>query len=70
MIRGVRTMVDQCGLSFVEAVQMASLNPARALHLDRQKGSIAPGLDADLVMLTPDLAVRQTWVAGRPIHNV
>jgi len=49
---------------------MASLNPARALHLDRQKGSIAPGLDADLVMLTPDLAVRQTWVAGRPIHNV
>jgi N-acetylglucosamine-6-phosphate deacetylase len=69
MIRGVRTMVELCGLSLVEAVQMASLNPARALRIDQRKGRIAPGLDADLVVLTPDLAVSETWVAGHPVFG-
>jgi N-acetylglucosamine-6-phosphate deacetylase len=64
MIRGVRNMIDLCGLSLVAAAQMASLNPARAIRLDGRKGSIAAGMDADLVVLTPDLAVRETWVGG------
>jgi N-acetylglucosamine-6-phosphate deacetylase len=68
MIRGVRNMIGVCGLSLGEAVQMASLNPARALRLDHRKGSIAPGMDADLVALTADLAVRQTWVAGKRVY--
>jgi len=37
MIRGVRNMVELCGLSLVEAVQMASQNPARALRIDSIK---------------------------------
>ena len=69
MIRGVRNIVDLCGLSLVEAVQMASLNPARALRIDQRKGSIAPSADADLVVLTPDLQVRETWVAGRAVYG-
>ena len=68
MIRGVRNMVELCGLSLVEAVQMASQNPARALRIDKHKGSIASGMDADLVVLSPDLAVRQTWVGGWPVY--
>jgi len=69
MIRGVRNMVELCGVSLVEAVQMASLNPARALRIDRRKGSIMPGMDADLVVLAPDLSVRQTWVAGQAVYG-
>jgi N-acetylglucosamine-6-phosphate deacetylase len=69
MIRGVRNMVDLCAISLVEAVQMASLNPARALRIDDRKGAIAPGMDADLVILTPDLSVRETWVAGKPVYS-
>jgi N-acetylglucosamine-6-phosphate deacetylase len=69
MIRGVKNMVDLCGLSLAEAVQMASLNPARALRLEDRKGSIAPGMDADLVVLTPDLAVRETWVGGQAVYG-
>ena len=67
MIRGVRNMVEICDLSLVDAVQMASLNPARALRIDTRKGAITPGMDADLVALTPDLKVRQTWVGGHTI---
>jgi N-acetylglucosamine-6-phosphate deacetylase len=68
MIRCVRNMIELCGLSLVEAVQMASLNPARALRFDGRKGSIAPGMDADFAVLTPELTVRQTWVAGERVY--
>jgi N-acetylglucosamine-6-phosphate deacetylase len=68
MIRGVRTMIDLCGLSLVEAVQMAALNPARALRLEERKGCLAPGMDADMAVLTPELAVRQTWVGGAMVY--
>jgi N-acetylglucosamine-6-phosphate deacetylase len=69
MIRCVGNMVNLCNLSLVEAVRMASLNPARALRIDQHKGAIAPGMDADLAVLTPDLAVRETWVGGRPVYG-
>jgi N-acetylglucosamine-6-phosphate deacetylase len=32
-----------------------------------RRGRIAPGLDADLVVLTPDLTVLETWVGGRAL---
>ena len=67
MIRGVRNMVELAGAPLVEAIRMASLNPARALRLDQTKGSISPGMDADLVVLTPELDVRETWVGGRAV---
>jgi N-acetylglucosamine-6-phosphate deacetylase len=70
MIRGVRNMIHLCGLSLVEAVQMASLNPARALRLEERKGSIAPGMDADLLVLTLDLDVWETWVGGRAVYRL
>ena len=67
MIRGVRNMQFLRGLSLGEAVQMASLNPARALGIESRKGSLSPGKDADLAVLTPSLTVRETWVGGRPV---
>jgi hypothetical protein len=27
-------------------------------------------MDADLVVLTPDLAVRETWVGGRAVYQL
>ncbi len=44
------------GLSMLEAVTMASTTPARVLGLD-DRGAIAAGLRADLVLLDEDLAV-------------
>jgi len=69
MIRCVRNMVSLCGVTLAEAVRMASLNPARALRIETRKGSIAPGMDADLVMLTPELDVSQTWVDGKAVFG-
>jgi N-acetylglucosamine-6-phosphate deacetylase len=46
------------------AIRLASLNPARALGIHGEIGSIDPGLRADLALLGPDGRVVQTWISG------
>ena len=36
------------------AIRMASLNPAKAIGVDKNKGSIEIGKDADLLLLDKD----------------
>lgn len=69
MVRLVRNMVGLVGASLPEAVRMATLNPARALGLEKQKGALAAGADADLVVLSENLDVLQTYVAGRCVYS-
>ncbi|HEX8297356.1 MAG TPA: N-acetylglucosamine-6-phosphate deacetylase [Chthoniobacteraceae bacterium] len=69
MIRCVRGMVEFAGVPLTEAVQMATLNPARALGLEQRKGLLAIGADADLVVFDDDFRVTQTFVAGRPVFG-
>jgi N-acetylglucosamine-6-phosphate deacetylase len=66
MIDLVRTMVCKVGVPLPEAISMASANPARALRLSA-KGQLEAGADADLVVLSVDLEVVQTFVAGERI---
>lgn len=65
MIRLVRNMVEIVGAPLPEAVQMATLNPARALGLEERKGTLTPGADADLVVFDDAFRVTRTCVAGR-----
>jgi N-acetylglucosamine-6-phosphate deacetylase len=65
MIDLVRVMVNQVGLPLHEAIAMASANPARALGLTT-KGKLEAGADADFVIISPELQVKQTFVAGEP----
>ena len=65
MVEAVRHMSGRGGATLEEALAMASLTPARFLGLDGRRGRIAPGFAADLVVLTPDLTVTDTWVGGR-----
>jgi len=48
---------------------LTSRNAALALGLGHRKGLLAPGYDADLVLLNPDGTVRQTFVAGRSVYQ-
>ncbi|MDD4504590.1 MAG: N-acetylglucosamine-6-phosphate deacetylase, partial [Clostridiaceae bacterium] len=47
--RAVYNMVHLVGVPLNEAVQMASLNPAKAIKADKYKGSIEIGKDADII---------------------
>jgi N-acetylglucosamine-6-phosphate deacetylase len=64
MASAVRNSVQWLGVSLDEAARMASLYPAQCLGLDDRYGRIAPGYQADLVLLDDALQVRKTWIAG------
>jgi len=68
MIDLVRTMVRDVNVPLDEAVVMATTNPARAIGLEA-KGSLNIGADADLLVLSPQLAVVRTFVAGQEIWS-
>jgi len=63
----VRNLANFTGLSYRECLCCATLNPAKILGLEKQKGVIAPGADADLAILDRSFHVTQTYVRGRPV---
>jgi N-acetylglucosamine-6-phosphate deacetylase len=48
---------------------MASAHPARIAGVDAAKGSLAPGKDADLVVVTTTWEVMWTMVEGRVVRS-
>ena len=61
----VRRAVQQCGLTVLEASLAASGTPARLLGRADELGAIAPGLAADLVVLSDDLELVRVMRRGR-----
>jgi len=64
MIEAVRRTVQLGGASLVDAVRMASLNPARQLRRGGEFGSIEKGKRADLVWFDSQFRVRGVWLDG------
>ena len=64
MAAAVRNSVSMLGLSVERALRMASTYPAAFMRLS-DRGRIVPGLRADLVLLTEELAVTGTWTGGK-----
>jgi N-acetylglucosamine-6-phosphate deacetylase len=48
---------------------MASLNPARLLGLDKDRGSLTPGKRADIVVLDDNFNVVYTIKKGKVIYS-
>ena len=57
------------GCPLAAAIRTVTENPARLLSIEDKKGSIAPGKDADLVLLEEDLSVFATMVAGKIVFE-
>lgn len=51
------------GCSIVQAIEAATLHPAKSLGLNN-KGSLEPGCDADFLFLDDDLNVKETFISG------
>lgn len=60
----LKNMMEFTGISLEEAVKLASENPARQLKVFDRKGSIAPGKDADLVVLDHNHEVSMAFCRG------
>ena len=64
----VKNMIEMGGASVVEAVNMASRNPARAFGLDARKGSLERGKDADIAIFDGDFNAMRTIIGGRTAY--
>jgi N-acetylglucosamine-6-phosphate deacetylase len=69
MPEALSNMMEFTKCSLSDAVEMASFNPAHLLGLSQQKGSIAVGKDADLVVLDANLDVLLTVCEGRKVFE-
>jgi N-acetylglucosamine-6-phosphate deacetylase len=68
MIDLVRTMVTKVGVPLHEAIAMATDTPAFVIGLT-SKGQFKIGGDADLVVISPELEVVRTFLAGQEIFK-
>lgn len=69
MNRGLRLLVEEAMVPFDVALNSCTLNPARCLGIDKEKGRICAGLDADLVVLNDDYSVEMTMGRGKVIYK-
>ena len=65
----VRNVLANTDLTISQAVNMASLNPARRIGLSASKGSIEAGKDADFAIVDDAIDVQATILGGRVIYQ-
>ncbi len=66
----LKTMRAETTIPLREAIQMASIVPARITGVADRKGSLEPGKDADVAVLDGDFDVVLTVAEGRVVHSL
>lgn len=63
--RLIRVMYHKAGVPLCDAVRMMTLTPASIIGLDRRKGSLECGKDADIVCFDDDICISGVMVGGK-----
>ncbi len=69
MNRAVQNVVTKVGVPFTQAVDYATINPARMLGIDKETGSIAIGKRADFAVVNENYDVLYTVSGGKVIYK-
>ncbi len=69
MIGALKNAVKSANLSLPEALDTITLNPARLLGVEANKGSIAAGKDADIVIFDKEFDVKMTMIRGKIVYS-
>lgn len=64
----VRNAITMLGASTEQALRMASLSPAEFLGVAHERGALAPGQRADLVLLNSKLDASAVWIGGEKVR--
>ena len=64
LYENVLAMAREQGIDFADALSFLTANPAKALRFEN-KGRIAEGMDADLVLLREDMSMDSVYALGR-----
>ncbi len=66
---GIGNLVNHVGVPLETCLQMACANPARFYGFGDRKGSLEPGKDADLVVISDDYQALATYARGRKVYD-
>ena len=69
MNTAIKNVVEKCNVPFTDAIDMATINPARNLGVDKEMGSIALGKKANLTVLDKEYNVVMTIREGVVIYQ-
>ncbi len=69
MNRAVQNMVEKVGVPFTQAVDYATINPAKNIGIDKEAGSISLGKRADFTVLNKDYDVLMTVRGGKIVYQ-
>jgi N-acetylglucosamine-6-phosphate deacetylase len=67
--RLVRTMVNAGEVPLTDAVKMMTSTPARILNVAGNKGSLASGKDADIVIFDNAINIKRTIIGGKTVFE-
>ncbi len=62
--RGIWNVYTNSDIPLYECVNCASLNPATVIGMEKTKGSLETGKDADIIITDSDFEVQKTIIAG------
>jgi N-acetylglucosamine-6-phosphate deacetylase len=64
MMKAVQNCVEHVGIALPEAVNMATLYPARSLSMDNQLGLIRRSYTANMVVFDKNYQVKEVYLKG------
>lgn len=64
MLQAVQNCVSHCDIALNDALNMASLYPAKLMGLSHKLGQLNVGNAANMLLLTPELKLRKVFVDG------
>jgi N-acetylglucosamine-6-phosphate deacetylase len=67
--RLVKTMLRLAGTPLQETIRMITSTPARIMGIEKTKGSLAKGKDADVVIFDEEIRIYMTMVNGKVVYN-
>ena len=72
MDRAIENVMRIGGVSLVEAIAMATVNPARVARIRSRQRSLTPGERADLVRFIVEdgrVTVKEVWISGQKVYS-
>lgn len=64
LLETVQSLINDYGFTLTDALRPLTTSVATFLNLST-KGEIAPGKDADLLVMTPELCIEQVYAHGK-----
>lgn len=64
----VKNFFESTDYPLNKIVNMVSINPAKVIGFDNQKGSIEKGKDADIILFDKEISIKSVFIEGKKIN--